>query len=198
MSFPQRLLIFFVGVLLGGLLSLYIIKQRGFERPGPPPQSLEEAEAEAIPGILKAYGERQEPMESRFIVDEFRERGSEAGEIRRVFILEGQMPGQLLRIEEWQTRGPYGRQQVNRWRVSAAARARIQLQPGTPPGSVRDLLDSHGARLLRRSDEPDTYVISITNSGARSVDNLIQALESTDEPILNVTPDYLDKPSVSP
>ncbi len=198
MSFPQRLMVFCVGVGLGALLAFYIIKNRGLSEREGPPTTLAEAEVEAVPKILQTYEERGEPMQSTFIVGEFTQPGPEVGTYRRVLVIEGRQPGQLLRIEELQRAQPNGPMKVEQWRVMAADRAVISLKSGVKPASLREALAQYGYRLMRRGEEPGQYVISLGAHEPETVDLAIERLGALGPQITAVTPDYLDKPTEQP
>ncbi|WOO42382.1 hypothetical protein [Rubellicoccus peritrichatus] len=192
MSFPQRLFIFCIGALIGTILVVYIMKKRGLEKPEGPPETLEQAEIQAVPGILKAYDERRMPLDSPYIVGSFRQPGKNPGEYRRVAVLRGRLPGQLLRVVEIQKSLPNGMIELLKWRVMAADRVVAQLNPGTKPSELTSKLGEWGYRLLKKASESDAYVIQLDNSEPEAVDLAIKRIEGLGSPVVSVRPDYLD------
>lgn len=198
MSFSQRLLIFCVGIGLGALLSIYILRNRGLSDREGPPTTLAEAEHEAVPKILKTYEERQTPLESPFIIGEVSHPGPEVGTYRRVYVLEGRQPGQLLRVEELQRAQPDGQIKVEQWHVMAADRVMVMLKEGVPPSSLREALAEHNYRLLRKGNAPNAYVVTLDSHAPECVDVAIERIGSLGPQIIGVTPDYLDNASAQP
>lgn len=192
MSFPQRLLVFGIGALLGALLCLYILNRRGLERPDAPPQTLLEAEREAIPGILAAYTEHREPLQSPYITAEFTQPAGKA-QYRRVLLLEGRMPGQRLRLEEIQSAKPGGQLVVQHWRVMAADRVVVTLAPEVPARWLKEPLAAWSYRLLRRGAGADAYVVQLSEHSPQAVDQAISRIGGLGEKVIKVEPDYLDK-----
>lgn len=192
MSFPKRLMVFGFGAFLGALLCIYIIQRRGgFEPRDAPPRTLAEAEAEAVPGIIAAYEERRAPLESSYIVDAFQEPAGE-GQYRRVFVLEGRMPGQRLRIEEIQQAASRGLEVVS-WRVMAPDRVVMTLKAGLKPFTLKEKLAQWDYRLLRRGKAPDSYIVQLQANDAKAVDVAIKNISGLGEYIVSVTPDFLDR-----
>lgn len=198
MSFPQRLLVFCVGVGLGAIIAFYILRNRGLERPEGPPESAAQAEIEAVPAIMDAYQERQRPLQSPFIAGEFTQPGAQSGTYRRVLVLEGRQPGQRLRIVENQYAEADGTLKVDAWRIMAAGRVVVEIEAGTKAASLREPLAALGYRLLRKAAKPDHYVVAINAYEPESVDRAMEQIAALGPPVVKVSPDYLDKRLASP
>lgn len=192
MSFPQRLFIFCIGALIGTILVIYILKKRGLEKPEGPPETIEQAEIQAVPGILKAYDERRMPLDSPYIIGGFRQPGKNSGEYRRVAVLRGKLPGQELRVVEIQKALPNGSIELLKWRIMAVDRVVAQLKPESKPSDLTAKLAEWDYRLLKKADEPDAYVIQLDNGEPESVDLAIKRIEEIGSPVVSATPDYLD------
>ncbi|MGE9297046.1 MAG: hypothetical protein ACQKBV_12235, partial [Puniceicoccales bacterium] len=102
MKFKERLKIFSIGAILGAILVSFIMAKRArdAEPELPNPETPEEIQRAATPGILQAYRERRSPMQSDFIEASKLYQHPDADKYRRVLILRGAEPEQILRIEE--------------------------------------------------------------------------------------------------
>lgn len=200
MKFKQRLIIFAFGALMGAVMVSIIKAKRAREHEAPDPaieapMTDTEIQREAVPGILQAYAERLVPMESDFIkATKLYEHPAERTYCR-VLILEGELPEQLLRIEETIVKKPRG-PMVDSVRVMAADKLVVTLEPGSASNELADAIRPFGYRIRERADAPDAYIVTL---GAKAPETVPDAMEqvSVVENVVSAQPLYLDEVIVS-
>lgn len=190
----DRLKVFSVGFLVGCVIVTFVFMDRQFmKRPEELPTTEKAIQEQAVPGILKAYDERQVPMDSKFIKFE-RVYPSDEGYYHRVLILSGAFEGQLLRIEETIKKGGVGEpDRVTKVRVMSADKLRVKLKPERATHLFSDRIRSAGYRILRKAEAEGFYVISINASRPESVKQAIDYMRAQSDWVSDAIPDYLDE-----
>ncbi|GHC05193.1 hypothetical protein [Cerasicoccus arenae] len=193
MKFKDRLIIFFFGAILGMILVTIIKSQRAKDRPEAPPevQTAVDIQRAATPGILQAYRERGQPMQSDFIVASKLYPHPDEHTYRRVLILQGQEPEQTLRIEETVQKVNDG-ELVESVRVMSADRVVVELAPGAPSSELATAVKSWGYRITERGQMPDQYLLLLGAKEPATVADAVDRIAGI-ERVVNVQPLYYDR-----
>jgi len=196
-KFKERLKIFALGAVLGSILVSFIMAQRAQDaKPAvEDPETPEEIQRAAVPGILEAYRQRRAPMQSDFIEASKLYPHPDDRKYRRALILRGVNPEQVLRIEETVIKAPPGEGQdaerIAQVRVMAAGQVVAQLAEGAAPAELAEALRPMGYRLLRRGAQPNELVITLPGQVPESVPNALDAIAQLPQ-VTTVQPYYLD------
>ena len=194
MSFKERFKIFVIGMILGSCVVAFILYQRGLDTKKGDDNSPQASLVAAVDGIRKAYDTRGEPLQSRLIADEKIQTMASTNLQKRAFILKGDYPGQLLRVEETQERlsdGQYTR--VIDWSVMAADQVVVTLKADTLPTDLVTPLKAWNYRLLERGDSDDSYVIQINDESIDGIYVAIDRIQGMSDVVVEVAPRYFDK-----
>lgn len=192
MKFKDRLTIFIIGAILGSILVTVIKSQRA--QPAAVvegPQTAEDIQRAAVPGILQAYQERGVPMQSDFIVASRLYPHSDDDTYIRALILQGEEADQTLRIEETVKKSPKG-ETVPSVRVMAADRVVASLKPGAPSAELAAAMKPWGYRIVERGALPDSYILSLTEKRPDTVPEAIERIGALPI-VVTVTPLYYDR-----
>lgn len=231
MSFPQRLAFFILGIALGSVLAGYLMQRSrvsaGREAEAKAvlaPVGAEAIQRAAVPGIIRAYNQRQVPMQSEYIKSEvFVEGQPQPGLTERYLLLRGMETEQVLGIREVAATGAdpvWG--QLEDVRILAANRVRVRVAPGVSReqfAAALAPLDMHivrglateasadpsvpmvvtlpeGERMETPPDVPETdfYLVGFPLEAADSARQAQAALAQLDA-VASVEFDYLDATS---
>lgn len=196
MTLGNRLKVFLVGACLGGLISTVIMQERAKDAApaAEEPQTADEVQRQAVPGILAAYRERGVPMVSDHIVASRLYPHPDDNTYVRALILRGVTDAQVLRIEETVVKSAPGRdlpERVTGVRVMAADRAVVTLAPDTPSPDFAAALRPLGYRLLRRLS-PDRYLVQLETQRPETLPDALAQLSALPS-VTDATPEYLDE-----
>lgn len=160
MTFPQRLLVFIIGILLGSVLVSYIMRERReaaaqhrTEEAELAPVGTEAIQRAAVPGIINAYNRHRKPMHdakhvaSAIVTAE----DAPAGLRSRFILLRGKGDAdQVLGIREW-----IGEDADLVWgdvldvRIFAADRVLVRVKPNTTREQLVTALEPLGMAIVR-------------------------------------------------
>lgn len=160
MDFADRLKIFALGFTIGMVLLFFILSKREADHVELTfPDTPEEIQREAVPGILQAYEERRVPMDSKFIAEQRRKALPEK-RFQRTLLLRGKDPGQELIVVET-LRQKQGIELAERVIVWSPDRLVIRLLPGSTPAQLFDRLSPAGYRLLDEGESSGTVIVGL-------------------------------------
>ncbi|MEO0796369.1 MAG: hypothetical protein AAFX93_14460 [Verrucomicrobiota bacterium] len=198
MNFKDRLKVFGVGVLLGGILVAVIKSRREPEQNERPSanayQSPEDIQRAAVPGILEAYDERGVPMQSDFIAASRLYPHADENKYERVLVLKGQESEQVLRIVETIKKPVEGRdegEKVVNVRVMSVDQVRVELHPGSQSSKLANAIRPWGYRVLRRGDRENVYIVVLNSQEPEAVHDAIENLRTVPE-VSYGSPYFLD------
>ncbi len=187
MSFKERLKIFGVGFVIGLVLLYFILSRRDLERPEMAfPETVEEIQREAVPGILEAYQERRVIMDADFkllVAEQYRRQ--EDGTLLRVLLLQGKDPGQSLRVLEY-SHEEAGVGLVDHVLVTSADRVLVSLAEGQSTRELAEAIRPKGYRLEKRDEAG--IVVSIGAQSLPAYDEAVRFLEAQAGLVYGVSP----------
>jgi len=188
-SFKDRLKIFAVGFGIGLILLYFILSRRQLERPEIIfPETTEEIQREAVPGILQAYEERRVIMDSTFklLVEEQRYPQSD-GTLLRILLLQGKDPGQALRVMEY-SHEEAGVALVDRVSVTSADQVVVALVPGVNTRELAERVKPEGYRLDRRIEPDGGIVVDLGSTTLAEYESAQRYLQEQTDVVQGVSP----------
>lgn len=228
MNFTQRLIFFIIGIAIGSVFAGYIMQQRrlaaGEEKKvaaALAPIGAEAIQRAAVPGIMQAYNQRQVPMHSEFIKNEFSiENSPQEGLSERYLILRGQEAEQVLAVYEVTETGAdkvWG--QLEQVRIVAADRLQVRVKADVDRAAFTAALEPLGMYVVRglsteNMDDPsapvkvtveegerwetpadvtetDLYLVGFPATEASAIPTALQAVRALDA-VASADLDYLD------
>lgn len=158
MSFAQRLVFFIIGIALGSVFVGYIMQQRraaaGHDKQveaALAPVGAEAVQRAAVSGIMRAYNQRQVPMQSEYIKNEVLVADEpRPGFTERYLLLRGMEPEQVLLIREVSASDAdkvWG--QLEEVRIMAADRVQVRTAPDVSRPQFEQALAAHSMHIVR-------------------------------------------------
>ncbi|MDP0495752.1 MAG: hypothetical protein Q7Q73_06040 [Verrucomicrobiota bacterium JB024] len=187
MSLAQRLKIFAVGFAVGMVILFIILsKKQGDRIELTAPPTAEDVQLEAVPGVLDAYRDRRVAMESKFIAEQHRTPQPD-GTWKRLLLIRGMDPEQVLRIEEY-THEDSGIDLVDRVVVTAPDRLLVNLAKDVSPHQLAAEIHPLGYRVLAKTDDGEGVIVGLGEASLKGYAEAVERLEAMPVLVVAVEP----------
>jgi hypothetical protein len=136
--------------------------------------------------VLDAYRDRRVAMESKFIAEQ-RRTPEPDGTWKRLLLIRGMDPEQVLRIEEY-THEDSGIDLVDRVVVTAPDRLLVTLATGVSPHQLAAEIHPLGYRLLAKTDDGSGVIVGLGEPSLKGYAEAVERLEAMPVLVVAVEP----------